>query len=313
MANPDNYSPTLRKRANFARNAAKWHEDGGEIDSTDQNIQVIDGGKAKLVSNSYNSNPMVEFTGKDHSEGGIGIVFGNQVAEVENGELGFVDQQGSLNIFGKLKVPGTGKTFKNMAKDLAKQEDKVNNNISLYLKTLNNGDPADSYQQSAISTAKVMFKSLDKQSKEINETKEGLADYQNLILGMVENHKAKMAYGGKLPKKGNYAEDGITLSNTPPDDATLEAALQAIFGNEKGKLGQKTSLKGSASGTYQMTNATVKDVWEKHYKKNFPKYETFRKLYDTNGIIEKATAKAHLSDLFDTYGEDLALGAWYSP
>jgi len=32
LAHPENYSPAMRKKANFARNAAKWHADGGLLD-----------------------------------------------------------------------------------------------------------------------------------------------------------------------------------------------------------------------------------------------------------------------------------------
>ena len=31
LANPENYSPAMRKKANFARNAAKWHSNGGHL------------------------------------------------------------------------------------------------------------------------------------------------------------------------------------------------------------------------------------------------------------------------------------------
>lgn len=31
LANPENYSPAMRKKANFARNAAKWHSSGGHL------------------------------------------------------------------------------------------------------------------------------------------------------------------------------------------------------------------------------------------------------------------------------------------
>ena len=31
LANPDNYSPAMRKKANFARNASKWKAEGGEL------------------------------------------------------------------------------------------------------------------------------------------------------------------------------------------------------------------------------------------------------------------------------------------
>lgn len=37
LANKENYSPTMVKRANFARNAAKWHGGGGIIDINDRN------------------------------------------------------------------------------------------------------------------------------------------------------------------------------------------------------------------------------------------------------------------------------------
>lgn len=39
LANPDNYSSTLVKRANFAHNAAKWHADGGPIDGWDPTLK----------------------------------------------------------------------------------------------------------------------------------------------------------------------------------------------------------------------------------------------------------------------------------
>lgn len=47
MANPDRYTPAMRRKANFARNAAKWkHEDGGLIERVksvygDRALEVI--------------------------------------------------------------------------------------------------------------------------------------------------------------------------------------------------------------------------------------------------------------------------------
>lgn len=315
MANPENYSPTLRKRANFARNAAKFkHEDGGEIDGIDQNIQTIDGGKVKLVSHSYNSNPFVEFTGKEHNEGGIGIVYGGEVAEVEDKELGFIDSEGSLNIFGKLKVPGTNKTFRKAAKDLAKEEEKVNNNISLYLKTLNNGDNTDPYQQSAISTAKIMFKSLDKQSKEINQTKEAVADYQNLILSMV-NNRDKMNYGGKLPKKkkGSYYEDGGEIDpNDPIILRIAEAIGQFESGadyNSRGPIVTKGQYKGQrALGKYQIMPGNLKE-WSKQALGK----EITEKEFLNNKEYQDSIARYQMSKLYDKYNnpEDVA-SAWFT-
>lgn len=228
LAHPDNYSPTLRKRANFARNAAKWHEQGGEIEGDDLGIQTLDGGKSTLISSSNHSNPMIEFTGREHKDGGIGIQYGGNIAEVENKEVGWIDQEGGLNIFGKLKLPGTNQTFRKTAKDIADQEKKVDGLKSKYLNILNNSNPVDPYQESAQSTAKVMFKSLDKQSKEIAEKKEALADYQNLILAMADEQSAKMGYGGKMPKKPKYFADGGELENGPTDPI-VKAKLKKDF------------------------------------------------------------------------------------
>lgn len=46
LANPDNYSPAMRKKANFARNAAKWHADGGLLmsDEFTNGVTLIDQG-----------------------------------------------------------------------------------------------------------------------------------------------------------------------------------------------------------------------------------------------------------------------------
>ena len=43
LANKDNYSPAMVKKANFARNAAKWHSDGGAINKAfdEGNLDVL--------------------------------------------------------------------------------------------------------------------------------------------------------------------------------------------------------------------------------------------------------------------------------
>lgn len=226
MANPDNYSSTLVKRANFARNAAKWHEFGGKIDDDtilgeDVGIQTLDGGHAKVISTSDHSNPMVEFSGREHSQGGIGLQYGGNIAEVEDKEVAWVDDQGSLNIFGKLKLPGSNMTFRKAAEDIAAQEAKIDGKKSKYLNIMNNSDKADPYQETAINTSKVMFKSLDKQSKQIAEKKEALASYQNLILGMV--NQGQMERGGKL-----YPNGGKVLEKTGERDPLMARRLAAL-------------------------------------------------------------------------------------
>lgn len=185
--------------------------EGGVIDGEDEGLEITDGGYAKMISQSDHSSPMMEYHGRSHDEKGpdgntgIGINYQGNQAEVEDKEVGWVDNKGSLNIFGKLKVPGSNKTFKTMAKDIAKKEMKIDKKKSLYTNTLNNLVDAtpDGYTKSAISTAKVMFKSLDKQSKEVAETKEGMSSFQNLMLAVkTDNEKRavvpQFAAGGAI-------------------------------------------------------------------------------------------------------------------
>jgi hypothetical protein len=93
-------------------------------------------------------------------------------------------------------------------------------------------------------------------------------------------------------------------------------ALDAIFGNEGGKTGQQTQLRGkdgrraSALGRYQIVDSTREGIRQGHFSK-FSRQE-FERLYKTNPEFERAVARAHMSDLIKRYGEN-ALGAWYSP
>jgi flagellum-specific peptidoglycan hydrolase FlgJ len=217
---PTNINPFLQGNGSQA-----IMKDGGEISGDHMGLETLDGGKAKVISTSDHSNPMIQFDGREHKDGGIGISYGGQVAEVEDKEVGFIDKEGGLNIFGKLKVPGTNMTFRKMAQDVAMTEAKVDGQKSKYLKILNEGDHTDPYQESAISTAKVMFKSLDNKSKEIAEKKEAMADYQNLMLSMMEKQD-KMANGGYIPK---FAGGGKL---DPNDPKSVQAIIDKYSGGK---------------------------------------------------------------------------------
>lgn len=204
----------------------KW-EDGAQAQQT-PSFNILDGGKAEQVSGP--EQPMVEFKGKTHAEGGIGIEFGGKVAEIEHGEVGYVDNEGSLNIFGKMKVPGTNKSFKKAAKDMAAAQLKVDKKRGYYSQILNNSDNTDDYQDSAISTAKVMLKSLDNQAQQIKQDKEALASYQNLVLALAGKDENMMKYGGTMPKKPAYLAEGGNLD--PKDPASVQKIIDKYSGGK---------------------------------------------------------------------------------
>jgi hypothetical protein len=99
-----------------------------------------------------------------------------------------------------------------------------------------------------------------------------------------------------------------------------ELMLKAIFKNEQGTLGKTTSIKASggmrntASGTYQMTDETKRDVFNRNeeFKKQFGDYGSFLKEFNKNPSLEFQAALSHMTDLAKQYGK-YALAAWYSP
>jgi hypothetical protein len=109
------------------------------------------------------------------------------------------------------------------------------------------------------------------------------------------------------------------LYSTPADKLTGENYLNAIFGNEGGKLNQQTTLKGpqgqraTATGTYQITEGTRKGIYNKHFKSKMT-YSEFDRSYRSNPNFEKEVALALTNDNIKgskTAAE--ALGKWYSP
>ena len=89
LANKENYSPAMVKKANFARNAAKWHSFGGDLNTNGadfSNGQIIVGNGGTHEENSYEGVPM----GMD-AEGNPNLV--------EQGEVIFNDYVFSNRLF----------------------------------------------------------------------------------------------------------------------------------------------------------------------------------------------------------------------
>lgn len=110
LANPDNYSTAMRKKANFARNASKWnHEDGGAVTS---NFKQYDTG-----SHDSGGDLSINENGNASSA--------NSVATVQNKENAYTNKLGSTYIYSDMLTnPETGNTF-NI--DAAKFNRKFNN------------------------------------------------------------------------------------------------------------------------------------------------------------------------------------------
>lgn len=194
VLNDPNASPTLKKRANFARNAAKWkHEDGGEIEFDGNLKQPLD---------------IFEFKGPSHAQGGIDIAYAGKQVEVEGGETAFIGGDGDLNILGNMNIPGTKVKFKTAGKVIAKEEEKNNKLMNKGLTLLEeHEDPLTAAEAIKFKTGKVMAEGAKMQEMNLNRSKERLAQLQQAMLqGMNQGYAQRGAVVGEDdPKKKSMA------------------------------------------------------------------------------------------------------------
>ena len=104
----------------------------------------------------------------------------------------------------------------------------------------------------------------------------------------------------------------------------VDLALQAVAGIESGakagetKEGMRTKLVGAggkratASGTYQITEQTLQEIYKKDndLKAQFKSFDQFKSAFDKDPDVEYQAAKSLMSDHIKNYGV-YALGAWY--
>lgn len=185
--------PHIRQMANFARNAKHFkHDDGGQLDNNGQ-LQMLGDGNVQPISTNMYSNPMMQFNGPSHDNGGIPIQYGNKPVEVEGQETAFKDQGGNLQVLGNMKFPKfdedsnkdfAGKKFKDIGKDIASGENKA---AKIYTKStdlVSNNDSTNPYQALAYNTGTVLADAASQKNKDLTTQKEALASIQNHMLDL---------------------------------------------------------------------------------------------------------------------------------
>jgi len=266
-------------------------------------LEVLNGGVAGNLSDNPIDGGMGIFQGNSHNQGGIDIAYGNKQAEVEGNEPFFTDQQGALQIFGKLRVPTMNKTFKAVAKDIAKEEDKYSKILDKSTALINSNDPYNRYEQLAFNSGTVMGNHAKNKQMELAAQKEQLAALQNVMLQSIQNSdKAKWG------KKMNFAEGGDINSDEDPFTKLIKQRLagvesggnyNAIPKNKEGKL------LSSAYGKYQFLKGTREGVYNKHFKNQYKSFEAFDSAFKNNtNNLQEDVMNSHISDLKKKYGEN---------
>lgn len=175
------------------------------------------------------SSPIFRFTGPSHEEGGIPIVYGNQPAEVEGGETGFIDNEGDLNIFGNMYVPGTNKKFKTLSKQLAVEEIKTNKTLGKAIQLFDN-DPDDTFDRLKVNAGEIMGKSMIQKQKRLTQSKEQLADLQEEMLSFSNELgvSPKTLFGSKR-SSNRIAQMGDVIPVRYPGQSMFQSVLPDYF------------------------------------------------------------------------------------
>jgi len=212
------------------------------------NLKTHWGGGAELMSyNPYlpEGGETVMFKGQSHDESdgrgntGIGITYGDNPVEVEEGEPAVQLRDGSdgnsnLTVYGNLKIPkygaqmigdskASGMKFKNyVGKYLSPMEERQNAIMDKSTKALDDLDVNNSFDKLSFDSYQAMMTGADMNLKKIATKKKNAADLQSAIndtadqYGLIADDLAKgkvkqAKMGSKIPK----AQTGETIS---PED-----------------------------------------------------------------------------------------------
>lgn len=155
---------------------------GGDMELASYNPYMPGSGETHVARGLYHS----ESDGRGNT--GIGMSYGGNMVEVENGEPVVEMQEGgslqnkSAVVFGNLKIPSyvaselgdkdaKGKMFKSYVNDLSKKEAKQNKIVDKALKITDLVDGNSSFDLLSMNTAKAMLTGADMKLKEIAQKK----------------------------------------------------------------------------------------------------------------------------------------------
>ena len=224
--NTDHYNKPLNKKGFIDQyghgNYGGLYEDGGyaAYGGGYADGGVIDthwgGNAAPIAYNPYDGGT-TQFNGPSHADGGIGMSYNGNQVEVEGGETAAKDQNGDLNVFGNMYVPGTKTKFKTAVKEIAEKEKHFDTLKTNGTNTVNSLDPANRYEQIKFNAAELMMKGGDAGQKELAQRKQQLADLQNSMLDTAREHNLDpqgMSQGNlKKAKKGMWIGGQTNMSS----------------------------------------------------------------------------------------------------
>jgi hypothetical protein len=151
--------------------------------------------------------------GKKHRQGGTDIAYNGQIVEAESGEPVFTDDEGALIVAGNMTNPLTNRKFKSDVKIIGEKEAKMDTLMSKGTGLINNSDPYDQWDVLKFNAGRVMATGAYKKKKELEQSKNHLADIQQAMLDRAD----ELGVDPDSFSKGylRKAKNGVTIKAQP--------------------------------------------------------------------------------------------------
>jgi hypothetical protein len=283
---------------------------GGDTELISYNPYMPGSGETRIASGLYHS----QSDGKGNT--GIGMSYGSNMVEVENGEpIVEMEEGGQMSgdksavVFGNLKIPSyvaselddddaKGKMFKSYVNELSKKEAKQNKTINKATKLIDSVDGDTPFDLLSLNTGKAMLQGADMSLKKIAYKKKMAATAQNAM------HEAADEFGFDVEKFANrnkiiQAKNGANVAQSGTKKTKYPEEFEAFI-NQAMDLEQRNA--GRGGGNYFGTNRKNLNTPEK--AKQFY-YENYWKPIENlpSGLRTRALQLA--INTGDPYGEIL--------
>src|SRR5574344_1878545 len=239
LANKENYSPAMVKKANFARNAAKWHALGGNLNNDTSNIYA-EGGQTNNAKTSSSSNIrkiIKKLSSLGYNDTEISGIITNIKAEKNgktdangNGGYGLVGRRGSRYEELKKYAKAKGSDWKNLDSQIEYIDQELRSSELKAYKQLSKSKTA---QEAAYNFAKYF------ERPEAGEAERRAGIYENIKNYPQEDIDAPMlAENEQSPEDDQYLDMSSLLQEEPQPQNNesspfedLDSQLQSIREN----------------------------------------------------------------------------------
>lgn len=223
--------PHVRKMANFARNAKKWHhgEDGLELDPEDLSAEsgtlLLGEGGIKPYGANAHSHAMNVSEGPSHADGGMDTLINGKPVKIQGGEGVQKYQDGAVAVFGGMKMPNlgpetkgiAGRTFQSIAKEIAEQEAKNTKTLAIPASDTDGLDPSNKFDSLELGSKIAKGVAFNMRSAALTAQKNHLRNIQEAMHSIADERGKDYSEAHKLfGKKGlTIAAKGATEKKTP--------------------------------------------------------------------------------------------------